>query len=239
MESRNKKRNFGERLKYLFYLEGIDIEKRGSLYHYLEKPICDYFRIDKEGEQGDKPIRDKVGYIKKHIEMDDKEGIGIIWLRFYQYLFNCSFDYLEGLIDQPTYEKQDIFETTGLESIAIDTLKEIKEYPNFIVGFNQLSFLNELLKYNVEFSLILKGIYDFIHSKYKYPVHFEKQKWVSNKTELENIYDTPLVTLASSYDTPCDNIQYSIDETFLESVAIEEIRKCLLGIKETINNPET
>ena len=247
-----------DRLIYLFDINNVDIKKRGEAYRFSKDKMSKFFNIE-----DDNILRNKFRTVQNHYNKKS-DSISLEWLNFYHELFNCSIDFLMGYSEQPfisseeNNSKYDINKQLGLNSRAIDTLKSIMNRPDSIEGFNQLLFLNELLFYDVDFPYILKGIYDFLHSKYKYPVHadyiegrkkayvdsdtskvvIKKEKgygitWIPNNTDLENIdNNTPMVTLASSYEKPNDNIQHIIDESFLETVAMEEIRKALSTIKE-------
>lgn len=114
-----------------------------------------------------------------------------------------------------------------------------------------IDMINFLLspKYSMLTEMLMKGLYDFLHSKYRYPVYhtgeyeivdgIQRPKVIRPTNDYDNIKggmlgfpSIPLITLASSENDLHDNIHLPIDENFLQAVALQQITSTLQDMKD-------
>lgn len=114
-------------------------------------PFTEYIEIcrNKKDLTEDK-MADKIGISKstyRNIKNGKTTNITVDTLQKLTKYFNCSADYILGIIKHPTHEKTDIHEVTGLSDQAIDTLKDIHQMhdKNHGVDHKHLPILNKLL----------------------------------------------------------------------------------------------
>ena len=152
-----------------------------------------------------------------------KSGIKSINLIALAHLYSVSTDYILGLSNCKNVSNHYISEKTGLNDDSINALELLK-----------LQDENE--KRNQK---ILNSIRDFIYSKYKIPVYYDKDngKWVCPKSDYEfskgqfGFQDIWWLNLASNEAAPYDNKPIILSDTFFESVAIKDIEKQLYDLR--------
>ena len=96
---------------------------------------------------------------------DPRQGV----IKSYCDYFNCSADYLLGIIKRPTHKKHTIGELTGLSDKAIENLQRLKKYKKGI------DVLNFIMDYYSSFATFLDNIHLFLNSgEYDTPVHYDE-----------------------------------------------------------------
>ncbi len=65
-------------------------------------------------------------------------SVGTDWIKYYCEFFNCSADYLVGIIEYPTHEITDIVSEIGLDTESISRLQKMNKYRNFNRGLCKL-----------------------------------------------------------------------------------------------------
>jgi hypothetical protein len=113
---------FNERLKKLYELKGIDIAEKGKSLEvakdFFKLHIVEYSvnSFKTEYQQYSNFARQ----LRNHLHCANIPET--IWILRYQQYFNCSADYLLGIIDAPTHEIKAIKEITGFDEYAIKKL---------------------------------------------------------------------------------------------------------------------
>ncbi|WP_026498927.1 hypothetical protein [Butyrivibrio sp. WCD2001] len=158
--------NFDERLAFLYKLKGIDINERAIsaeiAKEFFERKIVLY--DEKSGKTKYQQHNDLARQLRKHLEKSGKIP-NTVWILRYQKFFNCSADYLLGLIDAPTHEIKSIKELTGLDEKSVEELQywnssdEIKTFTNEIIQNTEFHTLFERL-YRHKCSLLQTWSFD-------------------------------------------------------------------------------
>lgn len=166
-------------------------------------------------------------------------------------LYEVSTDYLLGLSECRSVDNHYISEKTGLNDEGIQALEMIKlqdenekindAYQKIQSRLSLVDVMNFTFKYEIE--SILMDIRNFLNIKYKIPVFFDKKrgKWICPKSDYEfskgnfGLSDLWWLSLACSENTPYDNSQIPLTDTFFESVALKDIEKRLYDLRNIYN----
>lgn len=172
-----------------------------------------------------------------------KSGIKSANLIALAHLYSVSIDYILGLSNCKSISNHYISQKTGLDDEAIEALEMIKiedenEKRNYkILNLDNEVSLTEIMNFTFKYSIenILKSIRNFIYSRYKIPVYYNKDnnKWICPKSDYEyskgtlGFSDIWWLNFASDETTPYDNLPIALTDTFFEAIAIKDIEKQL------------
>ncbi|MDE7177058.1 MAG: hypothetical protein K2O59_04520 [Lachnospiraceae bacterium] len=252
-----KSKKFGDRLNALMTRENLSsLDLAAKLLGYSKKPKSN---TEEYGE-----CRKKERTIKNHLNLNSldnlnsSESLSTIYLIEYCNFFHCSADYLLGFIDFPTQENQSIYDITGLNNTAINTLSSWFEYErNMKKDYQEqiyfpIETLNTLLSDdNMEW--LLRGIQDLLKSNYKIPAYHNGEYETVNINKKYSNCLTPkyivpdsdhdvikghgefsdlyLLTLVQDKEKTWDHTQIVLDDDFFEAVAMKTIEKYLREIR--------
>lgn len=238
--------NFGERLNKL--ASNIELDLRNSTHRSkLAKELCLNTSYISIGERGTYAQKGKT--IKEQITLREFCEIETKWILAYSQYFNCSIDYLAGIIEQPTYETTDIYSATGLSFKAIQGIQKLNQDDEIATANHNpklcvMDTLNRLLS-SQYINYLLLHIQNFLSPSYIVPVYHTKGKGknteklvcsTSKTDETTNIITgqkTYIQHFATESD-PNDNIPVFINSTFLHTVALKDIEKTLDNIANEV-----
>lgn len=178
--------NFGNRLRYLIDISGIDTTKRGFTA-VLSSKLFDNGIIKYTNQSNDEnekaKQRDNVRKrIDEHLKLESADNVSGIWLHRYCDYFKCSSDFLFGYIDLPTHNYTDIHKETGL---SIDSLKNLCNFTTYDQGRIRIAIIDYLIQ-NDYFSTNLMDLINSYYEKYNYfkaseNIYIEEQKQIRKK----------------------------------------------------------
>jgi len=227
---RNEFLKFGDRLEYLMKTKGYT--GRGKSTRLAEAFIDEGYIIVEENNRKRK-IQDTKRSIDIHLNYDRCVLQGI-WMDRYCRFFECSADFLMGYIDRPTHEISSVFESTGLDDNAIETLISRKQLmdsetidPTYIDILNdELSILSRII---IDEENILQQICEYVFG-------------VTALTCCDDSKTVPSIPWWKRLPTiEADNgnifaINLPIDKTTYRAIKIGYIQECLDSLAADTNN---
>lgn len=254
-----KSKNFGERLNALMKCNGLgSLDLAVKLLGYPQKP--------KSNTAEYQECRAKEKTIKNHLKLgaldnqNSSESLSSLYLIEYCNFFHCEADFLLGYIDFPTKKNQSIYETTGLNDTAINTLSSWFEYQKDMAKERQeliyfpIETLNDLLSDKDNMEYLLRGVQDLLKSNYKIPAYHNGEweiaeindkyskcytpKYIVPESDYDVIKghggynDLYLLTLVQDKTKTWDNTQIPLDDDFFEAIAMKKVEKYLRDIRD-------
>lgn len=253
---------FGERLTALRQDKGI------KSVQALAEAIYEKFDKYEKSDSVDINIG-TIESIRKRIASHLKENCNpkMEFIKEYCDFFGCDAGFLLGYMDFPTQKSQNLYELTGLNDKALDTLASWHTYQeNMKKEYQQqthfpIEVLNILLANRFETEFLLNSIQDLLKSDYKIPAYHNGEFVKANINEKYNKCLTPqyvvpnseydmikgkngfsdmyLLTLVKDKSKTWDNTQIALNDDFFESIALKTIEKHLLEIKKDFQDKES
>ena len=159
---------FKNRLWKLMDEKHIDTTRKLAKILYDQKLVT--VRQKNSYEEPSKIYGNAVGAIdkkiQKHLNANTAKELQGEFVIAYCTFFGCSSDYLFGIIDCKTHDRQFIHEYTGLSEIAISKLQEAQIYNNIILHDPALPFISTLLEQldSIHYNDILHEIAAYLRS---------------------------------------------------------------------------
>ena len=148
--------------------------------------------------------------------------------------YHVTLDYLLGLTDWSTPERDYIGKATGLSDKALKGLQFIRPYEDdYSAVLDTINFLLENVVTGDTIRL-LSTLYKCFQLDYNIPVYYDGSglREFPTSSDAEKVYNNR-ITLAKSKDNLDDNIRFAVDETLLETVLMNKLRDAIRELRKT------